>query len=275
MNDTILPFQGPQNFNFNAMFEIAKKAIGNPEKAKRVLLHRLRSQLDKNTEFKKVVVIGRARTGSNLLLSYMNSHPNLHMEGEIFAFQKQRPTQAILDRVHKIQPKNVQAAGFKLFYHHPMDNKDSDIWRRLKEDKGIHIIQLRRENMLRTHISRKIAMRSDVWTASTNKQVNQIGRKSVSFSKSELELGFNKTKTWEANAQKDFYEHPFIQISYERMVATPETELNRLTRFLGVDDFPLETHLKKQNPEKLEDLVENYAQLKKDFKDTEWQDFFE
>lgn len=257
------------------MFDLVKKSLKNPDKAKRVLKHRLLSSIQRNTEFKKVIVIGRARTGSNLLLSYMNSHPELHMEGEIFAFQKRKSAQSIIDSVYKLQPDRVKAAGFKIFYHHPMDNKESNVWELLKSDPSIHVIQLRRENMLRMHISRKIAMQSDVWTAASKKQVDMVKNKRVSFTKAELEEGFNKTKRWESDARQDFSNHPFIEISYERMISDPVSEFSRLTSFLEVDEMQPQTNLRKQNAGKLSDLIENYDSLKTDFQDTEWQRFFD
>lgn len=257
------------------MIETLKKSLHNPAKAKQVLKHRVLSQFQRNTHFKKVIVIGRARTGSNLLLSFMNSHPQLHMEGEIFAYQKNKPSRQIMDRVYKLQPDAVKAAGFKIFYHHPMDDKDSDIWELLKADKSIHVIQLRRENMLRMHISRKVAMQSDVWTAASKKEVDKVRNRQVSFTKEELEEGFNKTKRWEANAVEDFSEHPFIEICYERMISDPENEFAKLTSFLGVDPMAPKTNLRKQNPGKLQDLIENYDALKAEFAETEWQRFFD
>ncbi|MCC2606094.1 sulfotransferase domain-containing protein [Planctobacterium marinum] len=258
------------------MPEILKKAIKQPKKAARVLHHRILQRVNGQSQFKKVIVIGRARTGSNLLLSYLNSHPAIHMEGEIFAHQRHKTEQQILKMVFNKQPQGIEAAGFKIFYHHPMDNKEqSKIWDILKADPSIHVIQLQRTNMLRMHISRKIAMQSDVWTASKKSEVDKVKVKTISFTKAELEEGFNKTKNWEANAQVDFANHPMLQIEYEKMISNPEQEFRRLTDFLRVEAMAPETKLRKQNPESLSNLIENYAELKAAFADTEWAVFFD
>lgn len=258
------------------MLEILKKAANNPQKAIKVLSHRARQSLTGHRDFKKVIVIGRARTGSNLLLSYLNSHPEIHMEGEIFAYQKGKSEQQILKRVYDNQPREIKVAGFKIFYHHPMDNKEnSRIWELLKSDPTIYVIQLRRVNMLRMHISRKIAMQSDVWTASKKSELERVKAKTISFTKEELEEGFNKTKNWEAGALQDFKGHPLIQIEYEKMIANPAHEYQRITEFLGVSDMAPKTSLRKQNPESLSNLIENYTELKAAFANSEWQSFFD
>jgi len=42
-----------------------------------------------------------------------------------------------------------------------------------------------------------------------------------------------------------------------------------------IDWEDLEQGLRKQNPEKLSELIENYSSLKHKFRDTKWSVFFE
>jgi LPS sulfotransferase NodH len=55
---------------------------------------------------------------------------------------------------------------------------------------------------------------------------------------------------------------PMIRISYEGFVADPESRSAQLLRFLDVAHAPLKSTLVKLNPERLEDVVENYLEVK-------------
>lgn len=58
-----------------------------------------------------------------------------------------------------------------------MDTTSSDVWDMIRNDKSIKIIHLRRENMLRTHISRLIAGKTDQWASKKQTNVNIKNKK--------------------------------------------------------------------------------------------------
>ncbi|MGB9498505.1 MAG: hypothetical protein ACKVE4_01885 [Dissulfuribacterales bacterium] len=62
---------------------------------------------------------------------------------------------------------------------------------------------------------------------------------------------------------------------YEDLVAHLEDTFGNVTDFLDLEYEGPKTTLKKQNPERLSDLVTNYSELKEAFSGTEWQAFFE
>lgn len=51
--------------------------------------------------------------------------------------------------------------------------------------------------------------------------------------------------------------------------------MDKIYKELGVADFRVSTYMKKQNPEKLEDLIINYSELKKEFSGTKWEYLFD
>ena len=114
--------------------------------------------------FVRFIVLTRSRTGSNLLLSFLNSHPNIFCESEIFAkLDGANPISRLL-AVFAKQPRHIRAKGFKIFYYHPLDAKADELWRVLEQRNEIRVIHLRRENILRTLLSRKIASIRGSWT---------------------------------------------------------------------------------------------------------------
>jgi LPS sulfotransferase NodH len=225
--------------------------------------------------YKKFIVLSRPRTGSNMLISFLNSHPNIHAKSEIFANLNGRACKDILARGFARQPFYVKAAGFKIFYHHPFDDDSGDVWDILTGVDDLRIIHLKRRNTLRALISRKIAVAQGVWTVSLSDPPKDNENKAVTFTVQELEAGFRETKRWVQFGDEKFKAYPMLTVYYEDLVNDPETVFRKITDFLGVRFVSPRTDLKKLNPEKMRDLVTNYAELKSAFQGTEWQAFFE
>ena len=54
----------------------------------------------------------------------------------------------------------------------------------------------------------------------------------------------------------------YIEVVYENLVTNPLEEFNRIGAFLNVADInPVKIILRKQNPEKLSELVVNYSEV--------------
>src|SRR5262245_13226857 len=74
------------------------------------------------------MILGSARTGSNLLISLLSSHPSIKTYGELFnldSLPRDDLTAAIDDpvaylrrRVYKPHGPGISAVGFKMFYYH-------------------------------------------------------------------------------------------------------------------------------------------------------------
>ena len=226
-----------------------------------------------HTNYVRFILLTRSRTGSNLLLSFLNAHPEIFAEGEIFARLRGRDPIARLESAFGRQPRRIKAKGFKLFYYHPLDVKADQLWSRLAEVNDIRVIHLTRENVLRTLLSRKIAGIQDAWTGTRFDAVGAESKR-VEFTVQELEEGFALTRKWERDAASRFRDHPVLSISYEGIVTRPSEVLSQICAFLEVRPQELRTSLRRQNPESLRELVRNYDELKSAFASTEWESYF-
>lgn len=224
-------------------------------------------------DFVKFIVLTRSRTGSNLLLSFLNGHPSIVAEGEIFATLKGKDPLVRLSSAFGKQPRHVKAKGFKIFYYHPLDANADELWAHLQALQEIKVIHLTRQNVLRTLLSRKIAETKGVWTA-TRFDTAEPSAKRVSLTVEELQEGFNQTREWEERAIRQFRGHPLLHITYEELVHSPEQLFGRVITFLGVPDGSPRTSLRQQNPERLRDLLQNYDELKAEFTGTQWERYF-
>ena len=245
-----------------------------PAKAVRTLSFKLACALG-HEDYQRFVVLSRSRTGSNLLVSLLNAHPGVMAEWEVFACTHGEDPLNILARIYGKQPHYVKARGFKLFYYHPLDQDGDELWEELAEDRQLRVLHLKRRNILRTLISRKIAGLQDVWTAGSAPQPRHGRPKAMRFTVAELAEGFRETRAWEAKGDRTFRDHPLLPVYYEDLVADRQECLGQVLDFLHLPRLPLRSDMRKQNPERLVDLVANYAELKAAFAGSEWQRFFD
>lgn len=227
-----------------------------------------------HADFTKFIVLSRSRTGSNMLMSLLNSHPEIIAEHEILARLNRRDPRDIVAGAYAKQPYYVKAKGFKVFYYHPLDGNSAALMDDLAGDEDIRVIHLKRRNILRTLLSRKIAGMKNVWAATSTARLD-VGGKAVSFTVDELTEGFRRTRAWEVAADRRFAAHALLPVYYEDLVRDPDGSLAAVLDFLGLPHSALATDMRKQNPESLADLVTNYAELKAAFAGSEWEAFFE
>jgi LPS sulfotransferase NodH len=225
-------------------------------------------------DYVQFFVLTRSRTGSNLLLSFLNSHPSIFCEGEIFAKMNGADPVSRLRRAYGKQPRHIRAKGFKIFYYHPLDADAADFWGELERRTDIRIIHLTRDNMLRTLLSRKIAGVRGSWTGTRFDAADQESKR-ITVSAEELADGFKQTREWEQAATARFASHPVLRMSYEDLVRSPQDFHMKLCRFLGVSPGRPSTDLSQQNPESLRELIRNYDDLKAHFAGSPWARFFE
>ena len=156
-----------------------------------------------------------------------------------------------------------------------MDDKSCGIWNDLLYMKDLRVIHLKRRNMLKTLVSAKIARMQDVWKSSKASASHGAQEKAVTFTVEELEKGFKKFRALEENGENVFSKHQCVNIYYESLVENPEFEFKRITGLLQVTDIKPSTGLRKQNPERLSELITNYEELKVAFAGSEWESYFE
>lgn len=233
-------------------------------------------RLRRHRDYRRFIVLTRSRTGSNMLISCLGSHPAIHAESEVFQRLNGRACAEILDTVFGEHPRRIRAVGFKIFYYHPLDDPHAGIWEILPAMRELHVIHLRRRNLLRTLVSRKIAGVRDIWSSLEEGQSDHtIGAKEVTMTVDELRAGFRQTREWEKEYLRMFRVQPLLEVIYEDFVADPEVQFRRITDFLGVRYRPPQTSLRRQNPEPLRRLLSNFDELARAFAGTEWAAFFD
>lgn len=235
----------------------------------RALGTKVRNGLFGHKNYRKFVIISRSRTGSTLLMALLRSHPNVHIEGELFKKLNGESCRTVWDRLFRKHPKSIQQVGFKLFYYHPFD-ADQSVWEFLLNDKDISVIHLRRLNLLRAFASQKIGEKTKKWTQ--HKSDSTTHDKTIALDIAECKETFEKISAYEERTRKQFQDHhTYVEVTYENLAKDNQKVINELFDKLGLPEFNASTVLKKQNPEPLERLIENFDDLKDAFKNTNWE----
>lgn len=244
------------------------------------------------SDYTKFIILGRSRTGSNFLRGLLNSHPAVIVLGEIFRNQDaidfdhpQFPTTKSIMRIYQQDPSrflekivfrkipaNYMALGFKLFYYHANENPFKKVWSNLKERSDLHIIHIKRKNILRTHLSRENAVKTGQWVNTSGKEIHF---QTYKLDYDSLLHDFVQTRQWEQQADIFFSAHPKLEVIYEELSENTDQEIRKIQQFLDLPDHRVQPQTFKQIQRPLYEIIENYEDLKSKFKNTEWAVFFE
>ena len=228
------------------------------------------------TNYSKFILVSHARSGSNLLLSTLNSHPDIVAEPEIFAGHnrnKEEDFYPILNNLFCERPQNVKAVGCKIFYYHL--NKDE--WQELSKITDLKVIHLIRKNKLSMITSMKVAFKTDQWGIKNESERIDVSKKQIHINNEALRDSFVQIDSWQSETNNLFKNHQIKEVFYEDFVDNFKESINEIYDFMGlpkVSDKNIRIKHKKQNPEPLNQLIKNYSELKQSFENTPWQHYF-
>jgi LPS sulfotransferase NodH len=237
----------------------------------------------------RFVLVAHARTGSNLLASALEQHPQVVMFGELFHDNgTEDPTNyyhssadrgddgaEFLDRLYQDDEHRGRAVGFKMQYGQASVHAGAQAaWRFLAEHTGIRIIQLERANLLAAYVSLKTAIQTGEWIRSAGSPVKN---EALTFRLDPTEcLGyFQMIERYTQRARTVFRDHPMLHLVYEHdLCESFEASLRRVQEFLGVSDFPVPPRTHKQSDYELSERIENFAALADYFADSPYAKYF-
>lgn len=251
----------------------------------------------------KFVVFGIQRTGTTLVASLLQSHPDIFSLGELFDDKEKISKRGI--QTYKLHLKNFfpyinyssgqsreiiyqyldeiffkedfDAVGFKLMLNQA--KLFPPVLYYLKENK-FKIICVFRENLLKTCISRLRARRSGIYD-STQQIYDKT--KCLEFKMNipvEALLKELKSVTNQDREQKKIVPNldlEFTTVTYEKLLESRREEMKKLLTFLGINtkNIELKTPLEKVSPSKLKNSVENYEEIVQAIRNTPYATYLE
>jgi len=213
------------------------------------------------------------------------------------------PVAFLEKRIFCQHPPITRAVGFKLGYTHcePLFGFPA-VLDYLVQDRQIRVMHVRRRNMLKSLASEKLAEitgeylrlgaairlssipKAFIHPARAFERVRVLvaqnlrqARKptTVSLSVEECRAYFEGTRAAIAHHEELFRDHDKMQVLYEEILSSRDELFAGAQSFLGVEPQPLTVDLRKQNPDDLRALVENYDELRSAFEGTEYGEFFQ
>lgn len=235
---------------------------------------------------RRFVILSARRSGSNLLCTLIDSHPDALCHHELFnphgAFTaldlrdtptplhdiaaRERDPTAYLAQVWRYA-RGHACVGFKM-----TPDQHPDILRALLEDAGIAKIVLRRNNPLRTLVSERIAELTGRWEAYAGDAGGQeaapgppprihVERDELDRHVRQVEAFYDDlTGTMRRSGQQ------WLELRYESLFDAGEQQ--RLCAFLGLSPRALQARSVRQNPEPLERLLDNADALRRSLAST-------
>ena len=261
----------------------ALRILSEPAKAYRESLYRILSVAGQRS-YTPFLILTRDRTGSNMLVEYLNSHPSIRCDYEVLASLDGRSGPAVVESIYGKQPFHIKAKGFKVFYHHPSGVDQASVdetWASLQSIPNLRLIHLRRLNILEAAVSSKIAYESGVYGDLGNSNIlnsrlrDPKETNSIIYPADKLQSVFEKTRQCENQYPKRFSTCPSLEITYEALVSQPQAELSRICSFLDCNiSSRLTTNFRKQRSKSLRSVLANYDELKEYFACSCWEEFF-
>jgi LPS sulfotransferase NodH len=218
-------------------------------------------------------IVANARTGSNYLLDGLKSSPMIRMYHEIFASHNRqlgKDYEKILSTVFQHESRSTQVVGFKVFYNHLTQEE----WSKLVVWRDLKVIHLTRRNRLRTVISLEIAFKTGRWTKSGS--VDSLQKRRIQLEPAKLFGRLEQIEQGEMVTRLRFRDRPMLELVYEDMIRSPHETFASVSNYLGVDGMnPDKIPLKRQNPESLEQLIINYAEIEAVLKNTRFAEYLD
>ena len=223
----------------------------------------------------RFVILAVPRTGSNLLCTLLNSHPQILCHHEVFNPQgvftaldyhcqgltveslRQRDDDPLgfLDRVWQTGTEG-RCVGFKW-----TRGQNVDVLKSVVGDAHVKKIVLRRRNRIKTFVSEKIAQQTQQWEVYAHHELT-LPRPSIHVDAQELIQHIASNQHFYADLLADLarFGQPYLEVDYEALLddSTPV----RMLEFLDVPlDVPLTAASVKQNSTDLRDTIANFSEL--------------
>ena len=219
------------------------------------------------------------------------------------------PTEYIKKRIYRPYPDTTRAVGYKMVYQEigsdnvflrEMNTKDvsvtikerreafsrfmrnnfdletlrqrfSDYLDDLESDRSVKVIHLKRVNKLKSLCSKKMALKSGVWSS----RKDESPLEPIHLNYLECLNYFQDTDGLEKKYDSLFRNHQTVEITFEELLSDLDSVQEKLQNFLGLTYDELSSPLKKLNKCTLRETISNYSALKDKFENSPWIKYFE
>jgi hypothetical protein len=237
----------------------------------------------------KFVIFTLPRTGSTLLSKSLNKHPEIFCDDEIFHFSFRNyfsPNQFRFLKIRFLPKKfnyiinypftylrlnnflkkyftnkrgeNFKARGFKLMHYQTLYMPG--LIKYLKQN-DVKIILLVRENIFRNALSDMRARKTGVYHHKGENEKAVSGMPKLNVDITTLKNKMNHITSQNKKLERIIQDMQYIKILYEDFADWNNT-MNKIFDFLEVPRTDVSAGAKKLNPDKAEDMINNFSEVK-------------
>lgn len=224
----------------------------------------------------RFVLFAQGRTGSSLLRSLLNAHPEVHCADEVLGPKAVLFPLAHVERLSRLVDEPVWGFKVKVYQltrHQGLE--DPQAFLAALADRGHRIIHLRRRNLLRQAVSNAVAVGGGRYLYAEGEE-----RKPVTVHMDPTEtIEVMRRRVAHAAAEDTALaglEH--LSLTYEDDLLEParqQATADRVVRYLGRDPVPVTTHLRRIVSGGLGDRVENWDEVAAALAGTEFETFLD
>jgi len=232
----------------------------------------------------RFLILSTARSGTNLLVDLLNSHPDCLCGYEIFsrvhlasdhipwpledlpdlgalcALRHSDPV-ALVDRLDRLtRARGYRAVGFKLMYIEAEETPT--IREHLLADPGIRVVHVHRRQSLRRLVSLRRAQRTGEWLVRDGEP--QTRPPPVRLTLRDIVNEFEYLREQEQSYAALDATHPVLHLTYEDMIVDLRATARELFGFLGLRPWDQWTAgTVKTGTDSLREAIANYDELKR------------
>lgn len=232
------------------------------------------------------------RCGSTVLAELLKQHPDIHWDGEIYERMRQKKLlpMAITSEPMKILQimktwHRCKFYGFETktypeehFREDLLNTNFKDYLEELKNLDFNYFIVLKRNNYLRQIVSLYIGWKTNSWHLKKKQKSSLV---KINLDIDECKIGNCKKHILEIFQNfDDYYEdiHENLEanksliLTYEDdILSNPIKGYREICDFLNIEYYSPDITLKKRNPYKLEDVIDNYQEVKEVLTNTKYE----
>jgi LPS sulfotransferase NodH len=243
------------------------------------------------------VVVAAERTGSNLLVDMLTTHPDVTSAGELFntrlvdegRLDTQLPEGVDADEILRLRREDpaacheallaaaarqgAKAAGFKLLYYHMLS--DNRVVARLLSLPDLRVVHLVRRDRVARYVSHALAERTDLWWRDAA-EVGGLRRPHgpIEIDPRLLSWDMRFVEQLEDRARATFAGVRGLEIAYEDLVADLDGTAARVLELLGAPPCKLTPKSQKQGDGDARRRIANWESLRAIFRGTRWSPLF-
>jgi LPS sulfotransferase NodH len=219
-------------------------------------------------------IVADLRTGSTLLATTLDRHPQVRCYGELFHpddLPDNRPsnleaTRCSADELLRaaLGRSGHRARGFKAMSFLPLESAGRwpDAWEAMHRVPRLRVVWLTRRDRLAQYASVVIARRTGVFHPHDHDDLYRPERRpSVRIDPAELRAWVGDRDALLARRRRQLHGAPSLELEYEKLTEDWEASIARVQQFLGVDVLPLEPAKRRQETRPLAEVIRNYDEL--------------